>query len=82
MIDDLEGRRCAETHRIRLRETLVLVLRAKRQRVSPEARPVLHTLRAPGMTAARWEELRKHAQADDLRPRLDRALEAHAGSLE
>ncbi len=49
VIDDLEGRRCAETHRIRLRGTLGLVLRAKRQRVIPEAQPVLQTLRAAGM---------------------------------
>jgi predicted nucleic acid-binding protein len=49
VIDDLEGRRCAETHRIRLRGTLGLILRAKRQGVIPEARPVLQTLRAAGM---------------------------------
>ncbi len=49
VIDDLEGRRCAETHRIRLRGTLGLVLRAKRQGVIPNARPVLERLRAAGM---------------------------------
>ncbi len=30
----------------------------------------------PVPAAARWEELRKHAQADDIKLRLDRALEA------
>ena len=49
IIDDLEGRRCAETHEIRLRGTLGLVLRAKRQGVILEARPVLRRLRAAGM---------------------------------
>ncbi len=49
VIDDLEGRRCAETHKIPLRGTLGLVLRAKRQGVIPEARPILQTLRASGM---------------------------------
>jgi predicted nucleic acid-binding protein len=49
IIDDLEGRRCAETLGIRLRGTLGLVLRARRQNVIAEARPVLETLRASGM---------------------------------
>ena len=53
VIDDLEGRRCAETHRIPLRGTLGLVLRAKRQGVIPEARSVLETLRASGMYLSR-----------------------------
>jgi predicted nucleic acid-binding protein len=49
IIDDLEGRRCAETLGVRLRGTLGLVLRARRQNVIPEARPVLESLRAAGM---------------------------------
>ncbi len=49
IIDDLEGRRCAETLGVRLRGTLGLVLRARRQNVIAEARPVLETLRAAGM---------------------------------
>lgn len=49
VIDDLEGRRCAETLGVRLRGTLGLVLRAKRLQVIPEARPVLEILRATGM---------------------------------
>lgn len=49
VIDDLEGRRCAETLGIRLRGTLGLVLRARRQNVITEARPVLESLRAAGM---------------------------------
>ena len=49
IIDDLEGRRCAETLGVRLRGTLGLVLRARRQGIIPHARPVLDTLRAAGM---------------------------------
>jgi predicted nucleic acid-binding protein len=49
VIDDLEGRRCAETFGVRLRGTLGLVLRARRQNVVPEARPILRALRAAGM---------------------------------
>jgi predicted nucleic acid-binding protein len=49
IIDDLEGRRCAETLGIRLRRTLGLVLRARRQNVIARARPVLDALRAGGM---------------------------------
>lgn len=49
VIDDLEGRRCAETLGVRLRGTLGLVLRARRQGLIAEARPVLGTLRAAGM---------------------------------
>lgn len=49
VIDDLEGRRCAETLGIRLRGTLGLVLRARRQNVIAEARPILQVLRAAGM---------------------------------
>lgn len=49
VIDDLEGRRCAETLGIRLRGTLGLVLRARSQNIVAEARPVLEALRAAGM---------------------------------
>jgi predicted nucleic acid-binding protein len=49
VIDDLEGRRCAETFGIRLRGTLGLVLRARRQNVIAEARPILQALRTAGM---------------------------------
>ena len=49
VIDDLEGRRCAETHKIRLRGTLGLVLRAKRRGIVPQARPILQRLRGAGM---------------------------------
>jgi len=49
VIDDLEGRRCAETLGLRLRGTLGLVLRARQRNVVAEARPVLETLRAAGM---------------------------------
>jgi predicted nucleic acid-binding protein len=49
VIDDLEGRRCAETLGIPLRGTLGLVLRARRQNVISEARPVIAILRAVGM---------------------------------
>lgn len=49
ILDDLEGRRCAETLGVRLRGTLGLVLRARREGVVPEARPVLDDLRAAGM---------------------------------
>lgn len=49
IIDDLEGRRCAESLGIRLRGTLGLVLRARAEGLIPQARPVLDTLRAVGM---------------------------------
>jgi predicted nucleic acid-binding protein len=49
IIDDLEGRRCAETLGLRLRGTLGLVLRARQQNVIAEARPLLEALRAAGM---------------------------------
>lgn len=49
IIDDREGRRCAETLGVRLRGTLGLVLRARREGLIPKARPVLDTLRAAGM---------------------------------
>ena len=49
VLDDLGGRRCAETLGIRLRGTLGLVLRARRRNLIAEARPVLEALRAAGM---------------------------------
>jgi len=49
VIDDLQGRRCAEAIGVPLRGTLGLVLRAKREGVVPAARPVLDRLRAAGM---------------------------------
>lgn len=52
VIDDLEGRRCAETLGIPLRGTLGLVLRARKTGVIPQARPVLERLRATGMFLA------------------------------
>lgn len=52
VIDDLEGRRCAEALGIPLRGTLGLVLRARRTGVISRARPVLDRLRATGMFLA------------------------------
>jgi predicted nucleic acid-binding protein len=49
VIDDLEGRRCAESLGVPLRGTLGLVLRARRQGVIDEARPVVEKLRVAGM---------------------------------
>ena len=49
ILDDLQGRRCADTVGIRLRGTLGLVLRAQRHGVVPRARPVLDSLRDAGM---------------------------------
>jgi len=49
VIDDLAGRRCAESHGVRLRGTLGLVLLARKEGRVPLARPVLDRLRAAGM---------------------------------
>ncbi|MGF1614043.1 MAG: DUF3368 domain-containing protein [Gammaproteobacteria bacterium] len=49
VIDDLQGRRCAEALNVPLRGTLGLVLRAKRMGVIPRARPVMDRLRTAGM---------------------------------
>lgn len=49
VIDDLAGRRCAETHGIPLRGTLGIVLLARRRGRIPSARAVLTTLRGAGM---------------------------------
>ena len=49
IIDDLAGRRCAEALGVRVRGTLGLVLRAKREGRIPSARRELETLRLAGM---------------------------------
>lgn len=49
IIDDLAGRRCAETFGIPVRGTLGLVLIAKKRGVISAARPVLEKLRLSGM---------------------------------
>ncbi|MFW6295642.1 MAG: DUF3368 domain-containing protein [Halothece sp.] len=49
IIDDLAGRRCAETFAIPVRGTLGLVLIAKQRGAIPAARPVLEKLRLSGM---------------------------------
>ncbi|MBN1605164.1 MAG: DUF3368 domain-containing protein, partial [Polyangiaceae bacterium] len=49
VIDDLQGRRCAESLGISLRGTLGLVLRARRTGVIESAREALDRLRAGGM---------------------------------
>ena len=54
VIDDLEGRRCAESLGVPLRGTLGLVLRARRQGIIEEARPVVERLRLAGMYLSDW----------------------------
>lgn len=49
IIDDLQGRRCAEALGIPLRGTLGLVLRAKRLGRVERARPIVDRLRGAGM---------------------------------
>jgi predicted nucleic acid-binding protein len=49
VIDDLQGRRCAESLGIRLRGTVGLVLRARRTGAIKSARDALDRLRAGGM---------------------------------
>lgn len=49
IIDDLQGRRCAEALGIPLRGTLGLVLMAKRTGRFEKARPILDQLRSAGM---------------------------------
>lgn len=49
VIDDLQGRRCAEALGVPLRGMLGLVLLAKRRSVVPKARPILDRRRAAGM---------------------------------
>jgi predicted nucleic acid-binding protein len=49
IIDDLHGRRCAESLGIPLRGTVGLVLRARRARIIASARDAFERLRAGGM---------------------------------
>lgn len=49
IIDDLQGRRCAESLGIPLRGTVGLVLRARRAGLIPLARDALERLRQSGM---------------------------------
>ena len=49
IIDDLAGRRCAESFDIPVRGTLGVVLLAKQQGRIPKARPVVEQLRGAGM---------------------------------
>ncbi len=49
MLDDLEGRRCAESLGISLLGTAGLVLLSKRRRLIPAAAPMLRQLVAKGM---------------------------------
>lgn len=49
IIDDLEGRRCAESLGITLRGTVGLVLRARRSGLIDSARDALERLRRGGM---------------------------------
>lgn len=49
IIDDLSGRRCADTHGVPVRGTLGLVLLAKQQGRIEAARPVLEGMRRTGM---------------------------------
>ena len=49
LLDDLEGRRCAESQGISLLGTAGLVLLSKRRRLIPAAAPVLRELVAKGM---------------------------------
>lgn len=49
VLDDLAGRRCAETMLVPVRGTVGLVLAAKQRGVIPLARPVLEDLRSSGM---------------------------------
>ena len=49
IIDDLEGRRCAESLGVTLRGTVGLVLRARRTGLIASAREALERLRRSGM---------------------------------
>lgn len=49
IIDDLAGRRCAQTHGIPVRGTLGLLLLAKRRGRIEAVRPVLEGMRGTGM---------------------------------
>ncbi len=49
IIDDLQGRRCAEAHGIPLRGTVGLILRARRSALIPSAREALERVRQAGL---------------------------------
>ena len=49
VVDDLQARRCAESLGIPVIGTLGVVLRAKRKKLIPAARPVVVALRAAGL---------------------------------
>jgi predicted nucleic acid-binding protein len=49
VIDDLQGRRCAEAHGIALRGTVGLILRARKLDVIPSARDALNRVRQAGL---------------------------------
>ena len=49
IIDDLQGRRCAEAHGILLRGTVGLILRARRSELIPSAREALECVRRAGL---------------------------------
>lgn len=49
VIDDLQGRRCAEAHGIPLRGTVGLILRARRLSLIPSARAALECVRQAGL---------------------------------
>lgn len=49
IIDDLQGRRCAEAHGIALSGTIGLILRARRLNAIPSAREALNLVRGSGL---------------------------------
>jgi predicted nucleic acid-binding protein len=49
IIDDLAGRKCADSLDIPVRGTLGLVLAAKKRGVIPEARPVIEDMMSAGL---------------------------------
>ncbi len=49
IIDDLQGRRCAEAHGIPLRGTVGIILRARRAELIPSAREALESVRRAGL---------------------------------
>lgn len=49
IIDDLQGRRCAEAHGIPLRGTVGLILRARQSSLIPSAREALERVRQAGL---------------------------------
>jgi predicted nucleic acid-binding protein len=61
VLDDLDGRRCAQAFGLPVIGTLGVVLRAKRKGVIPAARPVIDHLRRVGLFAS--DQLIKRALA-------------------